>query len=316
MQLGDAVIVERLPLVFLHDVQTGPVVRLQEGGSHNVRARFDRHRNVDRAVIFTGHSLAQSDTNVVDQLHSLAINEKLDLFAGNISADTKILDRKLVFAIGRKIVVNEHSPACSQRKTFDMMSLPDVARRNIARFRRRLPVTDRHSRNPRCRCCVSFQQGWGYRQRTRNIVKASGRIVGRQKLRRIDLDVEKVVNDIGVLGTIEPMEYDVSGIRATRRCLLIDFVFQPIPEPFVFVQGGAPHSWRRHHTGTKFANDLLPQFRVVTCRCEVQFLECEVSPLYLVVMTCHTILVEKRALHPPRSGGSGRSRPRPGLSGD
>src|SRR5204862_1400469 len=122
LQLGDAIIVERLPLVFLHDVQTGPVVRLQEGGSHNVRARFDRHRNVDRAVIFTGHSLAQSDTNVVDQLHSLAINEKLYLFAGNIIADTKILDREFVFAIGRKIVANEHSLTPSARKARDAVT--------------------------------------------------------------------------------------------------------------------------------------------------------------------------------------------------
>ena len=146
-------------------------------------------------------------------MHSLAVDEEFKLFARNVAAETEVLDRKLVLAIGGKVVANQHSAAGAKRQTFDVLILRRIARRNVGRFRRRLPIADRHAGDPRRRRRIGFQQRRRDRQRTRDVVKASGRIVRRQKRRGIDLEIQQVADGIGVFGAVQTMENDGSRIR-------------------------------------------------------------------------------------------------------
>ena len=69
-----------------------------------------------------------------------------------------------------------------------------------------------------------------------------------------------------------------------RSSFPIDFVFQPVAQRFVLFQRRPLHSRRGHYAGAEFADDLFPQFRVITRCCKIQFLERQVGSLDPVVM--------------------------------
>src|SRR5262249_48322197 len=144
LQLGDGVVVERLPLKFLHDIEAGAIVRLEKRHADDVRAGFDRNRDIDRAVVFALHALGQSDADVVQQFHPFAIDEKFELFTRHVGADAEILNGEFVLSIGREVMVNQHSAARAERQSFNVVGLADIAGRDVAGFGRRLPVADGH----------------------------------------------------------------------------------------------------------------------------------------------------------------------------
>ena len=103
-------------------------------------------------------------------MHSLAVNADLDFLVCNKGTVTKALDRKLVFAVGRKSMTNEHSPASAKSQTFNLVILRGIARGDIGRYGRRLPITNRYARDlPRRH--AGLQHGLGQRQRTGDVVK-------------------------------------------------------------------------------------------------------------------------------------------------
>ena len=87
-------------------------------------------------------------------------------------------------------------------------------------------------------------------------------------MRRLGFEIQEVMDDVGVFGSVETMEDYGSGIR-TARGLPIDFRFQPVPESLVVGQRRPAHTRRGHHAGAKFSNDSFPQLRVVTCGREI-----------------------------------------------
>src|SRR2546425_13026938 len=128
-----------------------------------MRTGSNRNRNIDRAIVFARHSLTQPHASVVDKFHSLAVNKEFNLLAGNIAADAEVLDRKLVLAIGWEVVVNQDAATRAKWKTLDVVTLSDIARFEITRLRRCLPIPNRHTGNPRRRGRIGFQQCWRYR---------------------------------------------------------------------------------------------------------------------------------------------------------
>src|SRR5215831_118862 len=102
------------------------------------------------------------------------------------------------------------------------------------------------------------------------------------------------MNDVRVLGAVETMQHHRTWIQTARGGFPIHFVFEPIAEPFIFIQSWATHARWRHHTGAKFANNFLPQLRMISRSREIQFFETEIRPLELVAMTRHAILIQKR----------------------
>ena len=116
LELRDAVVLERLPIVLLDHVEAGPEVRRQERGADCPRARLDRHRDFEDAVaLIPRHPLAQTDTLVLEQVRALAVDDQLELLARNEAANAKVLNGELVLAIGREIVARHHAAARSER---------------------------------------------------------------------------------------------------------------------------------------------------------------------------------------------------------
>ena len=108
--------------------------------------------------MLSGHSLTQTDADIIKQFHPDAIDKKFQFLARPIRADAEILDGELVFTIGREIVMDKHSAARAEREAFDVVRLSDITRRNVARFCGRLPVPNRHAGDSRRRRCIGFQQ--------------------------------------------------------------------------------------------------------------------------------------------------------------
>ena len=269
LQLRDAVVFERLPIVLLDHVKTGPEVRGQEGGAHLARASLHRDCHFqDSVALICSHSLTCSHALVLEQMRSLAVDDELELLAWNEAADPEVLDRKLVLAVGRKVVAYQHAAARAKRQTLDVLILRRIAGRKIGGLRRRLPIAHRHAGDPCRRGCIGLQECWRDRQRTRDVVKAPGRIVRRQQRRDIDLEIQQVAHRIRVFGPVQTMEDD--GARIDTSCrFAIDFRFEPIPESLVLRQLRPLHARWRHHARAKLAHDFLPQLRMVTRSGEV-----------------------------------------------
>ena len=77
-------------------------------------------------------------------------------------------------------------------------------------------------------------------------------VVARQVLRRIDVEIEQVVNRVGVLRPVEAME---ARGRCERDRRSIQLVFEPRVHRLVDGRLRASHAGRRHHPRTHFADD-------------------------------------------------------------
>ncbi len=65
LQLRDAVILKRLSLVLLDQVEAGPVVRGKERGAHHMGAGFHRKSDFEGPIGFP-HPLTQTNANVIE----------------------------------------------------------------------------------------------------------------------------------------------------------------------------------------------------------------------------------------------------------
>ena len=156
----------------------------------------------------------------------------LELLAGDEAANSEVLNRKLVLAVGGEVVVHQHSAARAERQAFDVMVLRRITRRKIGCFGRRLPEADRDASDARGRGRIGLEQSRRDRQRACDVVEASGRIVWRQERRDVDLEIQQIADGICVLGAVQAVENDGARIDAMSASLAIDFRFEPISGAF------------------------------------------------------------------------------------
>ena len=168
-------------------------------------------------------------------MRALAVDDQLELLAGNEAADAEVLDRELVLAVGREVVAHQHAAARAERQPLDVLVLRRVAGREVGGFDRRLPVADGHAGDARRGRRIGLEQRRRDRQRARRCCRSRARIVGRQKRRDVDLEVQQVANGVRVLGPVQAMQDDGAGIDA-RRGVAIDLRFQPVAQPLVLGQ--------------------------------------------------------------------------------
>ena len=87
-------------------------------------AAFDRNRDFEDAVAgVASHALAQAHALVLEEMRALAVDRDLELLAWDEAADAEVLDRELVFAVGRELVVHEHPAARAERQPLDVVVL-------------------------------------------------------------------------------------------------------------------------------------------------------------------------------------------------
>ena len=128
-----------------------------------------------------------ADAAVRPDVRALAVDDERELLAGNEAADAEVLNRELVFAVGRKVVTRDDAAARAEGHALEALVLRGVARRQIGGLGRRLPVADRHAGDARRRGRVRLEQRRRDRQRPGDVVEAVGRVVGRQQRRDVDL---------------------------------------------------------------------------------------------------------------------------------
>ena len=199
-----------------------------------MRAGFHRDRNIDGAVVLRRHSLAQAHADVIEQLDPLAIDEEFQLLVRDILAETEVLHRKLVLAVGREMWRTSIPPRVPKGSP-SMCWFCEYRRARC----RPPPSATSSSRRPCARSRrggrIGLKQCRRNRQRSRDIVEASRRIVRRQKRRGIDLEVEQ---DRESRSRIRFDSGDAA--RPSRdsdgRRLAIDLRFEPIAQPFVLGQ--------------------------------------------------------------------------------
>ena len=98
-----------------------------------MRARLDRHGDVDRAIAFALHALREPDADVIEKLHALAIEQQFHLLGFRQAYDVFVAvagqsHLKFVFGIERKRISEGESSACTEGKLVEMLLLAEVGR--------------------------------------------------------------------------------------------------------------------------------------------------------------------------------------------
>ena len=116
-----------------------------------------------------------ADAAIRPDVRALAVDDERELLARNEAADAEVLNRELVLAVGRKVVARHDAAAGAERHALEAMVLRRVARREVGRFGRRLPVADGHARHARRRRGIRLEQRRRDRQRAGDVVEAVAR---------------------------------------------------------------------------------------------------------------------------------------------
>ncbi len=184
-----------------------------------------------------------------------------------------------------------------------MLVLRRIARRDIGRFRRRLPVADRHARDPAS-------------PRSCRLRAASGRWSSEpamlSKPRAESSGGRSVVASISRSSRSRTaLAYSVRlrRCRTTEPGLACAAALRSISassqsrSPSYSGKGRPADSRRGHQAGAQFAHDLFPHLGVVAHAGEIQFLERKIGRLGLVVMAGDAVLIEKSAFRGSRGDG-------------
>ena len=169
-------------------------------------------------------------------------------------------DRDRVFAVRREQMVDEQAAARAERQPFDVIVLRRVLARPVDHQRRVFRAAEREAADLLRRGHVRLDQRRRDAERAGDVVEAGGRIVRRQVLRRIDRQVEQVLDDVGVLGAVQAME---PGRGRVRGRVSIELLLQPRGHRLVGHRVRPRHAGRRHHPGAQLPGDELPRLRVV-----------------------------------------------------
>ena len=180
---------------------------------------------------------------------------------------------------------DEHSAARPERQTLDVIVLRRVLRSPVHGQGRRLGLANRQPADLPRRRHVGLDEGRGNTQRAGDVVEAVRRIVRRQELRGIDLEIEQVANHVRVLGAIEAVE---AGWRHMDGGISIELVLEPADQRLVGGRIRPPRTRRRHHAGPKFSHDLFPDSRVVADMGDVERVQHQVRRLQALVVAAHT----------------------------
>ena len=184
---------------------------LQEGDADGVRARLDRHADLEvlhrLSAWLTGSPAGRCGCTVND-LHALPIEQQFDLVRLAQALDLLVAiarqaDLDLVFPIPRERVVDDGAAARAEGKSLDVLLLREVWRhadRLAARRAARAP--DRDAADLLRRRHIAIQQ----RRRQiadRHVVEAVARFVGWQQRRGVDVEREQIADGVLVFGARE-----------------------------------------------------------------------------------------------------------------
>ena len=143
------------------------------------------------------------------QKHALAVDADFELvriFQARQVADDVLQqkDAEIVFAIQRKIVVDQNAAARAQRQALDVMFLVEIRRS----LKHQADGIDRWIADCQGRDLVGcreilVQQRWREAQHIGDVVEPVGFVVGGKIRCRVDIQIQKIVDRVAVLGAIQ-----------------------------------------------------------------------------------------------------------------
>ena len=142
---------------------------------------------------------------------------------------------------------------------------------------------------------ISFHQRRRNFQHVCDVVEPTAFIIGRKERRCVDIQCQKVANDILVFGTIQSMHHDMAGIRFCR-CCAIERGFEEAGKCVQCRFVRSRHSRRRHHANPYLSDYLFPGFCVFRDVCQVGVLQRKPAGARLVIVTGHTVGVQDSGL--------------------
>ena len=113
LHLRDRIVLQRLPVVVPDQIEARAIVRGNERRADKTRPGPNRNSHFKCAVSVRGHADVQADAPIRPDMRTLAIDDERELLIRNEAAYAVVLNRELVFAIGREIVLRDDAAAQS-----------------------------------------------------------------------------------------------------------------------------------------------------------------------------------------------------------
>ena len=127
---------------------------------------------------------------------------------------------------------------------------------------------------------VILNQRWREIQGVADIIESKSRGVGREAVRRTDVDAEKVTDGVVVLGTVEPARGNASRIGLDQPILAGKLRFQPARDGAGGFHRRTRHAGGRHLSQPQFLDHLLPDLAVVfKCLRGLQYRQIDIARL-------------------------------------
>ncbi len=169
------------------------------------------------------------------------------------------LGSDLVLGIGREVVIDSHAAARAERQTGQALLL-----RTVVGHAEPVDVDERRRRadgEPAdlVGCGeIALEQRRRELQHARDVVEAVARLVGRQELGDLDVEVQQIADGVAVLGAVQAVErLRAAGVRTRGGCR-IELAFEPARELDTRFGGRPRLADGRHHAGAQLPDDFLP----------------------------------------------------------
>ena len=232
----------------------------------------------------------------------LAVEQDLQLVrlvvARNVVRDVEgQLGPNDVLAVLREVVPDQRAAARAQRQPLEVPLLRKVRRQVIdldGGRRRRAP--DRRAADLARRGQVAVDERRRHPEGGRDVVEPVARVVGREQLRRIDLNGQQVADRVGVLGAVQAMEHRRPAGVGVERGRAVEPGLEPAREPVVrlAIRTRPPH--RGHEAGPQLAHHLLPHLGTRRHVVHVQEVQRQAGGLEGLVVAGDAVAVEQRPL--------------------
>ena len=138
---------------------------------------------------------------------------------------------------------------------------------------------------------VALEQQRRHAQQVGDVVEAVARFVGRQQRDRIDLEVQQILDGVGVLHAVQAVDHRPARVHV-RDGLAIEDGLERAEKGLGRRLVGPRRSCRRHHADAHFPDDFLEQVAVLIRTRRIDVLQRQAAGLQPVAVARHTVAGE------------------------
>ena len=277
------------------------IVGRDERDANAMQAGFDRNPRAREGVTPIGDFLVP-----VEQLHALAVHADLEHLPLDLTEDVLRIadhgnDLEDILSVRRELVLDQDSAPAPEGEPLDVVILGGAVGHLIDSLRRGRRAADRQAADLSRRRQVRLHQRRRHHQRSGHVVEPVGRIVRRQKLRRVDLEPEHVADGIRILSPVQPVQTRCGQVG---DCGAIELALEPQDERLAARCIGPRHPRWGHQSSPQLPHHFLRDVRLFTETCEIELVEQQAARSQCLVVAGDAVLIEDRPMRGCRRGGS------------